>query len=124
VLLSTRTVDVTQATTDSTFEGEYDLVLASVPARTFVERMRLYIETPASGAVGASLSGWYTRPNFTVRDGIAGTRDGDSLQLDFLVNQNSQQHLVTFIGKQSHDSLIGTYRGMGGVVAFRKRPTP
>ena len=125
VTISSRTVDVTQALTDSSFEGDYELVQGSVQARTFVDIMRLYIETPAAGPIGASLSGWYARDRrVTARDGIAGARDGERIELRFLVNQNAQQRLVTFTGRQSHDSLIGNYSGVSGIVAFRKRATP
>ena len=125
LLVSTRTVDVTQALTDSSFEGDYEFVQGSTQARAFVDILRLYIETPGTAAIGASLSGWYSRDRkSTARDGVAGARDGDRIELRFLVNQDAKQRLVTFTGKQSHDSLIGNYSGLGGIVAFRKRATP
>ncbi len=124
VVISSGEVDVTQAFTDSSFEGDYEFVQGSIQARAFVDIMRLYIETP--GTATASYSGWYSRDRklFTSRDGVAGARDGDRIELQFLVNQSAQQHLVTFIGKQSHDSLIGNFSGVSGIVAFRKRATP
>ncbi|MDQ2668073.1 MAG: DUF4249 domain-containing protein [Gemmatimonadota bacterium] len=125
VVITSRTLDVTQPTTEPAFEGSYEFVQGSVQARTFVDIMRLYVETPATPMQGASLSGWYSRDRkFTARDGIAGTRDGDRIVLQFLVNQNTQSRLVSFTGKQSNDSLIGNYSGVPGIVAFRKRPTP
>ena len=125
VTITSYYVDVTQATTEPAFEGDYELVPGSVLARHFVDVMRLYVETPASATVGASLSGWYSRDRRTTgRDGILGTRDGDRIELQFLVNQDAQQRLVTFVGRQSNDSLIGNYSGVPGAVAFRKRATP
>jgi hypothetical protein len=123
VNVAQRAADVTQATTDSSFEGNYELVLGSASARSLVDLIRLYVETPATTPLGASLSGWYSRDRRTAsRDGIIGTRNGDRIELQFLLDQNSQRHLVTFIGKQSNDSLIGSLSQIPGTVAFRKRP--
>ena len=123
VVIASRTADVTQATIDPALEGEYELVQGSTQARTFVDLMRLYIETP--GTTKAAYSGWYSRDrNSAARDGVVGTRDGSRIELEFLVDQSAAKHLVTFVGRQSSDSLIGTYGGVPGIVAFRKRLTP
>jgi hypothetical protein len=115
-------VDVTQGTTEAALEGDYELVEGG---RFFVDVMRLYVETPATATSGASLSGWYSRDRaFAGRDGIIGTRNGDTIKLRFLNNQDPQDELVTFVGRQSNDSLIGNFSGVPGTVAFRKRATP
>jgi len=125
VVIASRTLDVTKATTEPAFEGDYEIVEGSPRARAFVDVMRLYVETPATPIIGASLSGWYSRDRkLPARDGIAGARDGERIELQFLVNQTTQARLVTFVGKQSSDSLIGAYQGVPGIVAFRKLPTP
>jgi hypothetical protein len=125
VMISTRTVDVTQATTDSSLEGVYEIVEGSTSAILSVGTLRLYVETPASGTVGASLSGWYVSERTSgARAGILGSRDGDRIELQFLFGQDAQNRMMTFVGKQSHDSLIGTLSNTAGRVAFRKRATP
>ena len=123
VVIASRTADVTQPTIDPAFEGDYELVQGSVQARTFVDVMRLYIETP--GTTNAAYSGWYSRDRKVAgRDGVVGARNGSRIELQFLVDQSVSQHLVTFVGRQSSDSLIGAYQGLPGIVAFRKRATP
>ena len=123
--ISSRTVDVTQVTTDSSLEGQYQIVEGSLSALLYVGTLRLYIETPASSTVGASLSGWYvSKSTAGARAGMVGSRDGDRIELRFLINQDAHDRLVTFVGKQSHDSLIGTLSNTSGPVAFRKRATP
>ena len=123
VVIASRTADVTQPTIDAAFEGAYELVQGSTQARAFVDVMRLYVETP--GTTRAALSGWYSRDrNAAARDGVVGTRDGSRIELGFLVDQSAAQHLVTFVGRQSSDSLIGAYEGVPGIVAFRKRAIP
>ena len=121
-------VDVTQATTDSAFEGRYRMVQGSTEARSFIGEMRLYIETPASAKVAASVSGTYYQIfNTGSRDGIVGTRDANRIELDFLVNQDAQQRVATFVGQQADDSLYGTFTpssGNGESVVFRKVATP
>jgi hypothetical protein len=125
VVVNSFFVDVTQATTEPAFEGDYEFVQGSSAARSYVDRMHLYVETPATATRGASLSGWYSRDRGDpFRDAIIGTRDGDRIELRFLVNQYVDEWLVTFIGRQSNDSLIGNYSGLSGIVAFKKRPTP
>jgi hypothetical protein len=125
VTINSYYVTVTQATIEPAFEGDYELVQGSVAARTLTDIMHLYVETPATAIVGASLSGWYSLDRRVPdRDGIIGTRDGDRIELKFLVNQDAQERLVTFVGRQSNDSLIGAYSGIFGNVAFRKRATP
>ncbi len=122
-VIASRTLDVTQPTTDPVFEGDYEIAQGSPTARSFVDIMRLYIETP--GTATASYSGWYLRDRmFGPRDGVVGARDGTRIELQFLVNQDAKQHVVTFVGRQSNDSLVGAYNGTPGTVVFRKRFTP
>lgn len=125
VMITTRTADVTQATTDTTFEGFYRLVKGSLPVRTLIDVIRVYVETPATTPLGASLSGRYTTGSAGA--GIVGTRDGDRIELEFLVNQTAGQDRGTFVGKQSADSLMGTFKPVNGTaeqVVFRKTLTP
>jgi hypothetical protein len=127
VNVAQRVVDVTQTTTDSTFEGDYQVV-RGVGVGLSVLAMRLYVETPASSSLGASLSGWYVGfPDAKDGDGIIGKRDGDRIELDFVSNANARDKRGTFIGKQSHDSLVGTLSHADGgaeQVVFRKLATP
>ncbi len=121
VLIDSHTVDVTQQPREPEFEGEYDLIegprMTPSPYASFI---RLYVET--AGPTFASLSGWYSRnPPTSTRDGIAGTRDGARIELQFQLNQDEKQTLARFIGSQVGDSLIGSYNGIAGRVVFRRR---
>ena len=123
VVIGARTLDVTQKPVDPSIEGDYEVAQAPAMTKPFVDVLRLYVETP--GTAFASLSGWYSRDrNSTARDGIAGTRNGARIELQFLVNQNSRQHLATFVGTQVADSLVGTYLNVAGRVVFRRRAVP
>ena len=123
VVIGTRTVDVTQQPAEPALEGDYALAQGPSMPKPFVDVMRLYVETP--GTTFASLSGWYSRDRtLTIRDGIAGARDGTRIELAFLVNQDSRRRLATFVGTQSGDSLVGAYTGVAGRVVFRKRVAP
>ena len=123
VVIGGQTLDVTQQPVDPALEGDYELAQGPPMTKPFVDVMRLYIETP--GPTFASLSGWYSRDRtLTARDGIAGTRDGPRIELQILVNQDSRQHLATFVGTQVGDSLVGAYNNWDGRVVFRKRATP
>ncbi len=122
-LLRSRAVDVTQGPVDPSIEGEYEIVQGPLQAVPFIDVMRLYVETP--GATHASLSGWYSRNRrLSIRDGIAGTRDGTRIELSLLVNQDAHQHLATFVGTQVADSLVGSYAGITGRVVLRRRVVP
>ena len=125
VVIGARTLDVTQQPVDPSLEGDYEV--AEPPrmlTKPYVDVMRLYVET--RGASSASLSGWYSRDRkLTVRDGIAGRRDGARIELKFLVNQDSRQRLATFVGTQVADSLVGAYvDAVPGPVVFRRRVVP
>ena len=123
VAIGARTLDVTQQPVDPLLEGEYEVAQAPAMTKPFVDVLRLYVETP--GTSFSSLSGWYSRDRkTTARDGIAGTRDGARIELQFLVNQDSRQHLATFVGTQVADSLVGTYLNVAGRVVFKRRAVP
>lgn len=123
VVIGARTLDVTQQPVEPAFEGDYELAVGPAMTNRYVDVLRLYVETP--GTTFASLSGWYSRDRkLSARDGIAGTRDGARIELRFLVNQDARQRLVTFVGAQVADSLIGTYVGVTGRVVFRRRASP
>ena len=123
VVIGARILDVTQRTVDPAIEGDYEV--AEPPrmlTKPYVDVMRLYVET--AGVASASLSGWYSRDRtLSARDGITGTRDGARIELRFLVNQDSRQRLVTFVGTLVADSLVGAYVNAGPVV-FRRRAVP
>ncbi len=125
VVIGARTLDVTQRTVDPTIEGDYEVARGPAMTKPYVDVLRLYVETP--GAAFASLSGWYSRDRtLPARDGIAGTRDGARIELTFLVNQDARQRLVTFVGTQVADSLVGAYvnAAVTGPVVFRRRAMP
>ena len=125
VVIGARTLDVTQQPVDPSLEGDYEVAEPPrVLTKPYVDVMRLYVETP--GVAFASLSGWYSRDRkLSARDGIAGTRNGARIELKFLVNQDSRQRLVTFVGTQVGDSLVGAYvNGVPGPVMFRRRAVP
>ena len=123
VVIAARTLDVTQKPVDPSIEGDYEVAQAPAMTKPYVDVLRLYVETP--GTAFASLSGWYSRDRkLTARDGIAGTRDGARIELQFLVNQDSRQHLTTFVGTQVADSLVGGYVNVAGRVVFRRRAVP
>ena len=119
-------VDVTQNLKDSTIEGLYDLATANLSALAILDGFRLYVETPAGGTLGASYSGWYTKHPVTgsIQHGMLGARDGERIELRFLEDQVANRSIATFVGRQSHDSLIGTLSNVSGTVVFRKRATP
>jgi hypothetical protein len=121
VIVDYRTQDVTQQPSDTTIERQYEFVTGPPQPKLLVDVFRLYVES--GNATAASLSGWYSR-NRTgpARDGIAGTRDGARIELQFLVNQDIHQTLVRFIGTQVADSLVGSYSNMIGRVVFKRRP--
>ncbi|MEP6991937.1 MAG: DUF4249 family protein [bacterium] len=122
-LLRSGAVDVTQSPVDPSIEGDYEIAQGPAQAIPYIDVMRLYVETP--GATHASLSGWYSRNRrLSIRDGIAGTRDGTRIELTLLVNQDAHQHLATFVGTQVGDSLVGNYAGLTGRVVLRRRVVP
>ncbi|MEP7000781.1 MAG: DUF4249 family protein [bacterium] len=120
--IASRTLDVTQQPVEPSLEGEYEIAQGPVSptGKPYIDVMRLYVETP--GAAFASLSGWYSRDRrATTRDGIAGARNGTSIELELLINQDSRQRFARFIGTQSGDSLVGAYDSVSGRVVLRKR---
>ncbi len=117
-LIESRTLDVTQQPKDATIEGEYE-VSNPPPGPRVVDVFRLYVETKGPPM---SLSGWYqvdrTKP---ARDGVAGARDGERIELEFLMDQDARRRRATFVGVQMGDSLVGAYNGASGRVVFRRR---
>jgi hypothetical protein len=117
--LDVRMLDVTQQPKEPALEGDYELAQApQVPTR-IIDVFRLYVETAGPPT---SLSGWYSRDRTRApRDGIAGTRDGARIELQFLLEQDARRRLATFVGAQEGDSLVGAYNGQSGRVVFRRR---
>ena len=123
VVIGSRTLDVTQQPVEPALEGDYELAQGPQMTKPFIDVMRLYVETP--GATFASLSGWYSRDRkLAARDGMAGARDGNRIELQLLVNQDSHQRIATFVGTQVADSLVGAYTGVAGRVVLRRRVAP
>ncbi|MDB4914486.1 MAG: hypothetical protein JWM95_2130, partial [Gemmatimonadetes bacterium] len=116
VTIDSRTLDVTQQPKDATIEGDYEYVVG--PAN--VDVFRLYRES--GNTTTASLSGFYQKNrSLPARDGIAGTRDGTRIELQFQSNQDIHSTYVRFVGTQLADSLVGSYTTIGGRVVFRRR---
>jgi hypothetical protein len=113
-------VDVTQQPKEPKLEGDYELAQAPSAPQRFVDVFKLYVETSGPPT---SLSGWYSRDRrVPARDGIAGARDGTRIELEFLLDQDARRRLVTFVGAQEGDSLVGSYTGIQGRVVYRRRP--
>jgi hypothetical protein len=118
-LVASRIVDVTQQPKEPAIEGDYELAQAPAVPQRYVDVFRLYVETSGPPT---SLSGWYSRDRRTLaRDGIAGARDGARIELEFLLDQDARRRLVTFVGAQEGDSLVGAYNGISGRVVYRRR---
>lgn len=120
VTIDSHTLEVVQQPKDATIEGEYEYVSGPAQQKLLVDVFRLYRES--GNTVTASLSGNYHRDrNNAARDGVAGTRDGTRVELQFQVNQDAHSTLVRFLGTQVADSLIGSYNSLAGRVVFRRR---
>ena len=120
VTIDSRVLDVTQGAKDPTIEGDYEYVSGPSQPKLLVDLFHLYVESGTTQA--ASLSGYYFRDrNNAARDGIAGTRDGTRIELQFQVNQDVHSTLVRFTGSQVADSLVGSYNTVGGRVVFKRR---
>ncbi|MES2176991.1 MAG: DUF4249 family protein [Gemmatimonadota bacterium] len=122
VVIDSRLLDVTQPIKEPKFEGEYEIVQSPVTTggRPYVDVLKLFVETPGTSA---SLSGWYQKDRkVATRDGLAGARDGDRIELQFTNNSDVHSTFVRFVGTQVGDSLKGNYNGIAGLVVFKKRP--
>lgn len=122
VVIAGRTLDVTQQPREPTFEGDYDVVQAPAAAKTFVDVLHLYVETPGEPA---SLSGWYMRDRTTgVKAGFDGTRIDGALTITLMSTQNANETFQVFTGRQFGDSLIGAYNNVSGRVVLLRRKVP
>jgi hypothetical protein len=120
VTLDTRSVTVTQPVKEPNFEGTYEFVSGPVTQTKLIDVFQLYVES--SNGSQASLSGWYKRNRTALaRDGVAGTRDGSRIEMDFLVNQDLKTAFVRFIGTQVGDSLVGAYTISPTRVVFKRQ---
>jgi hypothetical protein len=120
VTIDSRTLDVTQQAKDPSIEGDYEYVSGPAQQKLLVDLFHLYVESGTTTT--ASLSGYYFRDRTgSARDGVAGTRDGTRIELQFQQNQDVHSTLVRFTGTQVADSLIGSYSAVAGRVVFRRR---
>ena len=88
--------------------------------------MHLYVESPSSRSdQGDALSGRFERrptvtpPNEPV-DGLLGTVKQGKVELSFLRNWSSTDTVEVFRGELRGDTLVGSYRGFGGIAHFVK----
>jgi uncharacterized protein DUF4249 len=89
--------------------------------------LHLYVESPSSRSdQGDALSGRFERrPTFTQPnepiDGLLGTVQSGKVELSFLRNWSSTDTVEVFRGELRGDTLVGSYRGFGGVARFVKQ---
>jgi len=89
--------------------------------------LHLYVESPSSrGDQGDALSGRFDRrPTFTPPnepiDGLLGTVTKGRMELAFLRNWSSTDTVEVFKGEIRGDTIVGSYRGFGGIARFVKQ---
>ena len=89
--------------------------------------LHLYVESPSSRSdQGDALSGRFERrPTFTPPnepiDGLLGTLTKSKVELSFLRNWSSTDTVEVFRGELRGDTLVGSYRGFGGIAHFVKQ---
>jgi len=91
--------------------------------------LHLYVESPSLRSdQGDALSGRFERrPTFTPPnepiDGLLGTVRKGKVELAFLRNWSASDTVEVFRGEIRGDTIVGTYRGFGGIATFvRQRP--
>ena len=86
--------------------------------------LHLYVESPASRSdQGDALSGRFERrPTFSLPnepiDGLLGTVKKGQVALSFLRNWSAADTVEVFSGEFRGDTIVGTYRGFGGIAHF------
>ena len=89
--------------------------------------MDLYIESRAARSDQTdALSGRYNvRPRFGYDGclvcGLLGSSNSTGVQLSFLNNWTARDTVEVFVGEVRGDTLVGQYRGFGGIVHFVKQ---
>lgn len=89
--------------------------------------LELYVESPAQRADQAdALSGRYqVRPRFgydgCLTCGLLGSARGTQLQLALLADWAARDTTEVFTGEVRGDTIVGSYRGFGGIVRFVRR---
>jgi hypothetical protein len=89
--------------------------------------LHLYVESPSARSdQGDALSGRFERrPTFTQPnepiDGLLGTVQSGKVELSFLRNWSSADTVEVFRGELRGDTLVGSYRGFGGIAHFVKQ---
>ena len=90
--------------------------------------LELYVESRSGRSdQGDALSGRFERrPTFTLPndpiDGLLGTVRNGSVKLAFLRNWSSTDTVEVLTGEIRGDTIIGSYRGFGGIARFVKQP--
>jgi hypothetical protein len=91
--------------------------------------LHLYVESPSLRSdQGDALSGRFDRrPTFTPPnepiDGLLGTVRKGKVELAFVRNWSASDTVEVFRGEIKGDTIVGTYRGFGGIATFvRQRP--
>jgi hypothetical protein len=92
-------------------------------------RLELYVESRAArGDQGDALSGRFDRrvtfsPPFEPTDGVLGTvRSDGRIELAFIRNWSATDTVEVFTGQIRGDTIVGSYRGFGGVARFVREP--
>ena len=86
--------------------------------------LHLYVESPSSRSdQGDALSGRFERrPTFSLPndpiDGLLGTVKQGKVELSFLRNWSSADTVEVFKGEIRGDTIVGSYRGFGGIAHF------
>jgi hypothetical protein len=86
--------------------------------------LHLYVESPSSRSdQGDALSGRFERrPTFTQPnepiDGLLGTVRKGKVELSFLRNWSATDTVEVFKGEIRGDTIVGSYRGFGGIAHF------
>lgn len=94
---------------------------------TPILRLELYVESPsARGDQPSALSGRYVRRT-TLGDpgcavcGLLGTAQDRRIELTLLREWSALESRDTFVGEIRGDTIVGSYRGSGGIVRFVRR---
>jgi hypothetical protein len=108
--------------------GEFRFVGTELEQRTTPYlALHLYVESPSLRSdQGDALSGRFERrPTFTPPnepiDGLLGTAKKGKVELSFLRNWSATDTVEVFEGEIRGDTIVGSYRGFGGIAHFLKQ---
>ena len=122
-------LEVTAPQTEA-IAGNFNFVGTDTARRTTPYlALHLFVESPSLRSdQGDALSGRFERrPTFTPPnepiDGLLGTVRKGKVELAFLRNWSASDTVEVFRGEIRGDTIVGTYRGFGGIATFvRQRP--